>query len=162
MQPAPIPSDEEERLRVVRKHEILDTPAEERFDLITRAAVEKLRVPISTITVVDSNREWFKSCVGTSAREGSRESSFCGHVLEEEKIFIIEDTKKDPRFADNPQVVGPDGIRFYAGVALHDRKTHQPLGTFCVKDVQPRTLTTEQIGWIMEFARMAEEELNRT
>ncbi len=110
---------------------------------------------------MDSDREWYKSCVGTQERQGSRDVSFCGHAMLQRTIFVIEDATLDPRFADNPQVTGPAQIRFYAGVALHDAKTHQPIGAFCVKDTKPRQMSTEELGWVLEFAKQAEEELNR-
>lgn len=139
---------------------MLDTAPDERFDRLTRSAVEQLHVPISTVSIIDADREWFKSCAGTETSEGSRENSFCGHTIMQGHIFIIEDTRQDPRFADNPQVIASPFIRFYAGVTLHDRKTHQPVGAFCVKDIRPRSLTVEETGILLSLARSAEEALN--
>jgi hypothetical protein len=102
MQKAPIPADEKERLDAVHRAAILDTAPEERFDKLTKEAVEKLHVPISTVSILDSDREWFKSCVGTDQKEGDRSISFCGHALLAKDIFIVEDTFKDERFANNP------------------------------------------------------------
>ena len=161
MQKAPIPNDEEKRLEAVHKLAILDTEPEERFDIITREAIIKLNVPISMVTILDSKREWFKSCIGLDQKEGDRDISFCGHALMAQNIFIVEDTLKDPRFEDNPMVVGPPFVRFYAGVALLDQKTHQPIGVFCVKDTKPRTLSMEEIGLILELGSRAEKELNK-
>jgi GAF domain-containing protein len=158
---APIPADEDQRLQAVHGLGILDTPAEERFDCITRRAVKSLRVPISTISIIDRDREWFKSCHGTDRRQGSRDVSFCGHAMLERKMLVIEDATKDPRFADNPAVVGPPFIRFYAGVALYDRRTKQPIGVFCVKDTHPRTLSTEEVGLLLELAEEATFEMGR-
>ena len=140
---------------------ILDTKPEERFDVLTREAVEKLKVPMSMVSILDSDREWYKSCVGLDAKEGDRAASFCGHALLATNIFIIEDTLKDPRFADNPMVVGFPFIRFYAGVALFDRETREPIAVFCVKDTKPRKLTTAEIGIIIDLADRAEKELNK-
>lgn len=160
MQNAPIPNDEDKRLEAVHRLAILDTEPEERFDVLTREAVEKLKVPMSMVTILDTNREWFKSCIGFDKKEGDRAASFCGHALLATNIFIIEDTLKDPRFVDNPMVIGSPFIRFYAGVALFDHKTRQPIGVFCVKDTKPRKLTTEEIGTVIDLANRAERELN--
>lgn len=156
----PIPANESERLHAVKHLNILDTPPEERFDKITKAAAEELHVPICTITIVDANREWFKSCVGTTATEGPRETSFCGYTIITGKIFVIKDTLEDPRFADNPQVTQPPHIRFYAGVTLHDHATHLPIGAFCVKDVKPRTVSLQELNALLQYADQAEAELN--
>ena len=162
MQIAPIPTDEQDRLVALHKLAILDTEPEERFDVLTREAVERLHVPISTITILDSNREWFKSCVGIfDLKESPREISFCGHALMAKFVFVVEDTLKDVRFADNPMVVNAPFIRFYAGVALYDHETHQPVGVFCVKDTKPRIFTAEETAILMDLAHKAEKELNK-
>lgn len=160
MQNAPIPANEKERIEALHRLAILDTEPEERFDVLTREAVEKLKVPMSMVSILDSDREWFKSCVGFDKKEGDRSVSFCGHALLATNIFIVEDTLKDERFADNPLVTGYPYIRFYAGIALFDHKTGQPIGVFCVKDTKPRKLTTKEIGIIIELAEKAEKELN--
>ena len=161
MQNAPIPTDENKRLEAVHQMAILDTEPEERFDVLTREAVDKLKVPMSMVSILDSDREWFKSCIGLDKKEGDRAVSFCGHALLATNVFIIEDTLKDSRFVDNPMVVEFPFIRFYAGVALFDHKTRQPIGVFCVKDTKPRKLTTEEIGIIIDLADRAEKELNK-
>ena len=157
---APIPQDELERIAVVHRMAILDTEPEERFDSITREAIKLLNVPISTITILDSDREWFKSCQGLSDKEGDRAISFCGHALLAKDMFIVEDTLKDARFRDNPMVVNAPYIRFYAGIALLDWKTGQPVGVFCVKDTKPRNLSIGEIGTLSELAERAESEIN--
>src|ERR1035437_9594701 len=106
MQNAPIPGDENKRIEAVHRLAILDTKPEERFDVLTREAVKKLDVPMSMVSILDSDREWFKSCIGLDEKEGDRAASFCGHALLAKNIFVVEDTLKDPRFADNPMVVG--------------------------------------------------------
>ena len=130
MQKAPIPDNESDRLAAVHRLAVLDTVPEKRFDDLTKEATERLLVPISTVTIVDSNREWFKSQQGLNKNDGDRAVSFCGHALFAKDMFIVEDALKDPRFADNPMVVGPPFIRFYAGIALLDHKTGQPVGVF--------------------------------
>lgn len=159
MQAAPIPTNEKERLESLYKLKILDTPSEERFDRITRLALKLFNVPISTITLVDSNREWFKSCQGLSLKEGDRAISFCGHAMLSDDIFIIPDTLKDPRFADNPIVVGEPHIRFYAGVAIFSADKYR-IGTFCIKDRQPRILSKEEIDNLKALAAWVELEMN--
>ena len=161
MKEAPIPENEKERLEAVHRMAILDTKPEERFDVLTREAVEKLKVPMSMVSILDSNREWFKSCIGLDKTESERTVSFCGHALLTTNIFIIEDTLKDPRFMDNPSVIGFPFIRFYAGVALFDYKTRQPIGVFCVKDTKPKKLSTEEIAIIIDLANRTEIELNK-
>lgn len=161
MQKAPIPENEKERMEAVHNLAILDTEPEERFDSLTKEAVKKLNVAMSMVTVIDSGREWYKSCVGFNQKEGDRSVSFCGHALLATNIFIVEDTMKDPRFSDNPMVKNYPFIRFYAGVALFDYKTRQPVGVFCVKDTKPKKLTTNEIAIIIDLASKAEKELNK-
>lgn len=159
MKKAPISQNESARLKVVQKLHILDTKPEERFDLITKEAVEKLNVPIAMVTIIDSNREWYKSCQGLDVKEGGRDESFCGHAMFADTIFIVEDTLEDERFKDNPQVTQVPGIRFYAGVSLHDLATGLPVGVFCVKDTKPRVLGVSEIDTLLELATKAETEL---
>ena len=161
MKIAPISPDEEKRLAAVHRMAILDTNPEDRFDDLTKEAVKKLHVPIAAISILDSKREWFKSCQGLDQKENSRDVSFCGHALLAKNIFIVEDTMKDDRFFDNPMVIGRPFIRFYAGQALLDYKSGQPVGVFCVKDLSPRNLSLEEIDIITNLADRAEKELNR-
>jgi GAF domain-containing protein len=158
---APISDNENQRLEALKRLGILDTPPEERFDVITREASVKLGVPISTISIIDAKREWYKSRCGLTAQEGERDISFCGHAMQAEYIFVIEDTLTDNRFKDNPYVTGAPFIRFYAGVALHDRKTKLPVGVLCVKDVKPRKFSPAEVVTLIELARQAEDELNK-
>ncbi|MCR4305658.1 MAG: GAF domain-containing sensor histidine kinase [Candidatus Daviesbacteria bacterium] len=158
-QEAAIPKDENERLVSLRRLNILDTPPEERFDRITRLATSLFNVPISTITLVDSKKEWFKSCQGLAIREGERAISFCGHAMLAPDSFIIPDAKKDPRFAQNPIVIGKPFIRFYAAVPLK-AADGQRVGAFCLKDYRPRKLGLEQIDMLKSLAAWIEIELN--
>ena len=160
MQIAPIPKDENIRIEAVHRMAILDTKPEERFDRLTKEAVDRLKVPISTITIIDSKREWFKSCQGLDEKEGERAVSFCGHALLAQNIFIVEDTLKDDRFKDNPMVIGHPFIRFYAGIAILDHKTGQPVGVFCVKDTKPRMFSISEINILIDLADRAEKEIN--
>lgn len=157
--PAPIPKNEEVRLESVYKLGVLETEPEERFDRITRLALNLFKVPMSTISIIDSSREWFKSCQGLRAREGERAISFCGHAMLASDILIIPDTKKDSRFRNNPMVVRKPYVRFYAGVPLK-AADGQRIGTFCIKDRRPRRLNKENQKILKYLASWVEIELN--
>jgi GAF domain-containing protein len=153
MKTAPIPSYEYDRICALEDLKILDTATEERFDAITKEATERFAVPISTITLVDKDREWFKSVQGLDDREGPRDISFCGHALISEIVLIVEDTLLDPRFSDNPMVVGEPNIRFYAGKSLYEKKSKLPVGVFCIKDTKPRVLSLKDIDDFLLLAK---------
>jgi len=153
-----IPQDEQARLETLRSLSILDTPPEERFDRITRMAKRLLGVPIALVSLIDENRQWFKSCIGLSSSETSREISFCGHAILGSEIFIIPDTQKDERFVDNPLVVGDPNIRFYAGCPLR-APNGRKLGTLCVIDRHPRNLGSEDLEALEDLASMVEREI---
>jgi len=153
-----IPQDEQARLETLRSFSILDTPPEERFDRLTRMAKRLLGVPIALVSLIDENRQWFKSCVGLSASETSRDISFCGHAILGNELFIVPDTQKDERFADNPLVVGDPNIRFYAGCPLR-APNGQKLGTLCIIDRQPRNLEMEDLEALEDLASMVEREI---
>ena len=158
MKPPDIPEDEPLRLDTLRSLTILDTPPEERFDRLTRMANRLFDVPIALVSLVDENRQWFKSCVGLDVSETPRSVSFCGHAILGDRIFIIEDATQDPRFADNPLVVGEPHVRFYAGCPLRDVEGHK-LGTLCIIDREPRTLSGEDCDILEDLAAMVEREL---
>ena len=158
---APIPSNEKERLCALNNLKILDTANEERFDILTQEALERFSVPISTITLVDTDREWFKSVQGMTTKQGPRDISFCGHALMSEVVMIVEDTLLDKRFADNPMVTADPPIRFYAGKSLYHYATKLPVGVFCIKDHKPRAFSIEDMGDFLDIARRAEEEINK-
>ncbi len=163
MKKAPTPPNEDARLCAVLDLKILDTKSEERFDKITKKAIELFHTPISTITVVDKDREWYKSAQGLYTKEAPRDISFCGHALLREDLLIIEDTQKDPDFADNPHVTRIDNpIRFYAGKSLYSKKDNLPVGVFCIKDYVPRSLNVTEIGQFLELAELAEIQINQT
>jgi len=157
--PAPIPLDEEDRLKSLHALNILDTESEERFDRITKIATVLFNVPISTITLVDSRREWFKSCQGLTNREGDRSISFCGHTVLSEDPLIIPDARVDPRFAQNPMVILAPFIRFYAGIPLKSADGRR-VGAFCIKDHEPREFLIDKVELLKSFATWAELELN--
>jgi len=137
MLPAPIPADDDARLQALRELLILDTPPEERFDRLVEFAAAEFDVPIALISLVDRERQWFKARVGLDACETSREISFCGHAIVQRDLFEVVDAALDPRFADNPLVIGGPLIRFYIGAPLV-LPGGAAIGTLCVIDTQPR------------------------
>lgn len=162
MMKPPIPKNETERLNFLRQLGILDTPAEERFDRITRLALFVFDVPISTITLIDENREWHKSCQGLTLTESPREITFCAHAINAETILEIPDTAKDPRFADNPMVTGYPYIKYYAGVPLKF-KNNMVIGTLCIKDTKPRNkLSEEQFSALLALGVWTKAEIQLT
>lgn len=152
------PENEQTRLTTLRSLGILDTPAEERFDRLTRLAKRMFGVPIALVSLVDENRQWFKSCAGLSVSETSREVSFCGHAILGNDIFLIADTAMDERFADNPLVVDEPHIRFYAGCPLRYLDGSK-LGTLCIIDTIPRALDKDDLDALRDLAELAEREL---
>jgi len=159
MKPAPIPENEKERLLSLHKLGLLDTKPEERFDRITRTATETFNVPISTLTIVDEKREWFKSVCGLDQKEGDRAISFCGHALLANEVFVIPDTAKDKRFSDNPMVIGKPYIRFYAGVPIMNADGER-IGVFCIKDIKSRKFSKDNEEMLKNLAVWAELEIN--
>lgn len=137
MIPAPIPDNDGERLAALRQLLILDTPPEERFDRIVAFATNEFDLPAGSISLVDTNRLWFKARVGLDACESDRATSFCGHAVISHDFLIVEDTLKDARFHDNPLVTGPAQIRCYAGAPLVLPSGHVA-GTLCVYGPAPR------------------------
>jgi GAF domain-containing protein len=156
---APLHNKENQRLEALHRLNI-DNNSDPKYDELTREASEKLNVPISTISIVDENKEFYKSCQGLDVKEGDRDIAFCSWALLSNDVFIVEDTLKDDRFKDNPYVTGKPFIRFYAGFSIIDFKTRLPVGVFCVKDTKPRKLSSEEIGILFELARRAESLIN--
>ena len=155
---APKPENEPARLATLRSLGILDTPAEERFDRLTRLARRLFDVPMALVSLIDENRQWFKSCAGLGAQETSRDVSFCGHAILQDDVFMIPDARADARFHDNPLVTGDPGIRFYAGQPL-TVPNGMKLGTLCLIDTRPRELDADQRGLLRDLAHIAEHEI---
>jgi PAS domain S-box-containing protein len=157
---APPPPDERMRLAAVHALALLDTPREERFDRITRTAQRLLGTPMALISLVDVERQWFKSCQGLDVNETDRSASFCAHAIHADDPFVIPDAHADERFVANPLVTGPPFIRAYLGIPLHNRG-HR-IGTLCVLDDQPREFTPDDIASLTDLARWGEAELDHT
>ena len=153
-----IPVDENARLTSLHSLRILDSGPEDRFDRITRMAKRIFAVETCLISLVDSDRQWFKSKQGLEACETSREISFCGHAILNEHIFIVEDTLLDPRFADNPLVTEAPFIRFYAGCPIHT-STGYRIGTLCLIDKKPHALSASDQETLRDLAEMVENEI---
>jgi len=148
--------NEEQRLAILHGLRILDTPREERFDRITRLAASIFNVPMALISLVDRERQWFKSTYGLDESETSREVSFCTHAVASERVLVAPDTFQDPRFADNPLVTKAPRIRFYAGCPIF--AAANCIGTVCVLDNRPREVDTDMIGLLHDLAALAEIE----
>ncbi|MEO0602679.1 MAG: GAF domain-containing protein, partial [Myxococcota bacterium] len=159
MQVPPKHPDEARRLAALRDAAVLDTPAEERFDRITRLARYLLNVPIALVSLVDEERQWFKSAHGLETRQTPRDVAFCAHAILSSEPLVVEDAHADPRFADNPLVVGAPGVRFYAGQPLLSPEG-LPLGTICVIDQRPRTFGPELREQLTLLGRLAQAELS--
>jgi GAF domain-containing protein len=123
----PVPPDEEVRLEVLRRYGILDTPAEKAFDALARIAALICGTPISAVSLIDADRQWFKASVGLDITETPRDQAFCAHtILTPNETLVVADARRDPRFADNPFVTGDPGIRFYAGASTPARRWSPP------------------------------------
>jgi AmiR/NasT family two-component response regulator len=149
--------DEEQRLSCLRALDILDTPPESRFDEITRLAATSFGAPMALVSLVDKERQWFKSSHGLEVKETSRETSFCSHAVSARDVLIVPDTFYDPRFADNPLVTQGPRIRFYAGCPIFVGA--HCVGTVCVLDHRPRQLVDKAIDHLKFLARLVEREL---
>ncbi len=163
MKQPPMPPDEALRCDTLHQLNILDTPREERFDRITRLAQTLFDVPVVLVSLVDADRQWFKSRQGLDATETPRWMSFCGHTIAQlsDDTFVIEDALQDERFADNPLVVGDPKIRFYAGQPLNGPGGHR-MGTLCLIDRKPRRFTGEDRRNLKDLATLVEAELRKT
>jgi len=156
-----IPLDEAERLAALLATNLLDTPSEVRFDRLTRIARHHFKVSTALVSLIDSDRQWFKSRQGMEASETPRDVSFCGHAILQDDVFCIPDALKDHRFADNPLVTGPPHIRFYAGAPIH-ATTGDRIGTLCILDGKPRQFGENDREVLMDLAACVDEEIRRS
>lgn len=145
---------EQERLRRLERYGILRTPPEPAFDDIARLAADLFEAPIAYLSLTEATRHWFKARIGLDLDDVERSVSFCDHTLTGQDVMVVEDASRDVRFADNPFVTGPYGVRFYAGVALSDADGF-PLGTLAVADVTPRQITEQQKSFLRSLASIA-------
>jgi diguanylate cyclase (GGDEF)-like protein len=155
---APIPGDECERLQSLYALNLLDQGPNKHFDRFTRLVAQLLEVPISLVSLVDANRQWFGSRFGLDAFETPRCDAFCAHAILDSEVFVVGDARSDERFCDNPLVTGPPAIRFYAGAPIAS-PTGFRLGTLCAIDNRPRTLDPDQIQGLRDLADMVEREI---
>ncbi|XKH60559.1 PAS domain-containing protein [Halomonas sediminis] len=156
MQEPAIPEDEPARQQALDETGLIDSKTEERFDRLTRMALRHFSLPIALLTLVDAERQWFKSCQGLNVLETSRNISFCGHTILFDEPLLVENALEDERFADNPLVQGEPNIRFYAGIPLHAASGHR-IGTFCIIDRQPRTFSEKDVEALRDFAGAIED-----
>ncbi len=155
---APLPKNEAQRLAALQRLCLLDSEPEERFDRLTRIAATAFDAPMAFVTMIDSDRQWFKSRVGLDATETSRDAAFCAHAILDEKPMIVPDALLDSRFAENPVVLGDPRVRFYAGIPLSLPDGHC-IGTLCVVDVRPRQPDPGKIDLLRDLAQCVEQEL---
>src|SRR6476469_9032727 len=153
-----IPENEAERLHALRALQLLDSSHEERFDRVTRMAKRLFGVKISLVSLIDEDRQWFKSAQGLDVPETPREMSFCGHAINQEGLFIIPDAMEDDRFHDNPLVTDAPNIRFYAGYPLKIRQGVN-IGTLCLIDSKPREMDEEDRKLLEDLGAMIEQEI---
>ncbi|CAM3479534.1 Putative diguanylate cyclase AdrA [Bordetella sputigena] len=158
MPTAAVPLNESARIAQLRSLQILDTLPEERFDRLTRLARRMFDVPIALVSLVDVNRQWFKSRQGLDTAETPRDVSFCAHAILDDAVLEVPDARNDGRFSDNPLVTGNPGIRFYAGCPLNVGNGMR-VGTLCLVDTEPRRLSDEDRTLLQDLAKMAEQEL---
>lgn len=153
-----IPANEADRLAALRALAVLDEPPEARFDRVTSLAQKIFDVPIALVSLVDADRQWFKSALGLDAAETPRSISFCGHAILSQQVFVVEDALKDPRFFDNPLVINKPFVRFYAGAPLR-LSSGFVVGTLCIIDREPRQLDAQKIELLSELAELVVQEL---
>jgi diguanylate cyclase (GGDEF)-like protein len=151
------PANEEERLQAVRSLGLIDTDPEERFDRFTRLAKRAFNVPVAIVSLIEAERQWFKSVKGLEVTEIERNISFCNHTILNDEILIINDTMADEQFKDNPLVVNDPHIRFYAGAPIRNAGGYA-VGTFCILDTKPKDFDSGDHELLQDLASMVEDE----
>lgn len=150
--------DEDERLQALLELQVLDTPAEERFDRVTRLCTSVFGVQTALVSLIDADRQWFKSRVGLDVEETPRDIAFCNLAIQQRGVFVVEDASTDDRFKDNPLVTGEPHIRFYAAMPIEARGGAR-VGTLCIIDPEPRKLTILEAGLLHDLAVWVQNEL---
>lgn len=153
-----VPENESDRIKELRRYEILDTPPEEEFDDVVRLASHICDTSVSLITLVDANRQWFKAKIGVEANETPREIAFCAHTIHSDEALVVNDASQDDRFSGNPLVMSDPNIRFYAGIPLITPSGHR-LGTLCVIDEKPKQITNDQLFALKVLSRQVVKQL---
>ena len=156
--PAPLPADEARRLQVLIDLNLLDSPPDERFDRITRLAARLFQVPMALVSLIDAERQWFKSRVGLALAETPRADSFCAHAILQDDVMVVVDACRDARFANNPLVRGDSGIRFYAGSPI-DTGDGVRIGTLCISDHVPREFGEDERTLLRDLAGIVANEV---
>lgn len=154
----PTPPDEVQRLQVLLDLNLLDTPPDERFDRITRLAARLFNVPIALVSLIDAERQWFKSRVGVTVAESPRSSSFCAHAILQDDVMVVRDASVDERFATNPLVRGDMHVRFYAGSPIETSSGHR-IGTLCIIDNAPREFGPDERTLLRDLAGVVANEV---
>ncbi|HEY0655474.1 MAG TPA: GAF domain-containing protein [Chryseosolibacter sp.] len=153
------PANEAERLQSLRKYQILDTPPDGNFDRITALASFIFKVPIAIISMVDTDRIWFKSHYGLNVKQIGRDPGLCASAILSKELYVIENAKEDPRSLANPLVAGEFGLRFYAATPLQTEENHN-LGTLCIIDKHPRTFTADERDILKMLGDIVMDEMN--
>ena len=160
--PFPLPRDEAKRLRLLAGYRVAGTPPEPEYDRFADLAAKLFNVPVALITFVDKEKVWLKARSGLELSELSRGDAFCAHTILADDVFVIPDTRSDPRFAENPFVVGPPHARFYAGAPLVAEPGSSAIGTLCLLDVAPRApLTDHERRALADLASMVLDRLEK-
>ncbi len=156
MAAAPLHAREDERLASLRSYRLLDGCADPALDAVAAAAANAVGTPVALLSLVEEHHQHFAAAVGVQMRTTPRDVSFCAHAVADERLLVVPDAREDPRFADNALVTGPTGVRFYAGAPVIGRDG-LPLGTLCVIDTTPRTVTGSQLAHLTSLADAAAE-----
>lgn len=156
----PVPTNEESRLRALEKSHVLTRGEQHELNDIVIAAAELLQMPIALVTILSSDRQWFKARHGLTVTDTPRAWAFCNYTIMQEGIFVVEDALLDQRFSSNPLVTEEPSIRFYAGIAIRDADGY-PLGALCVLDRHPRSIASEQQDKLVALARLASEKIDQ-
>jgi GAF domain-containing protein len=154
-----VPANEKERVETLKKYQLLDTPPDGTFDRITALAAMIFKVPIAIISLVDTDRIWFKSQHGLDVKQINRDPGLCASAILSNDLYIIESAKDDPRSLANPLVAGEFGLRFYAAAPLHTEENHN-LGTLCLLDQKPRSFSKEDREMLKHLGDIVMDEMN--